>query len=288
MDAMTNLAVVVITKDRAESLERTLRRLAELPERPPVVVVDNASRRTSAPALASDGANFRLVRLPGNFGAAARNLGVRLAGTEYVAFADDDSWWAPGSLSRAAAILSADERIGLIAARLLVGPSRHEDPICHQMERGPFDENLNRRVRGPRAVLGFLACAAVVRARAFLSVGGFPSELIIGGEEQLVAWDLWAADWKAVYAPEVCAIHWPDPNRDPSGRRRLVARNDLWAAWQRLPVRQAAHRTVPVIRSALTDRATRRGLGAAMPGLPMALRRRAVVPAAVAEAQDHL
>ena len=37
------MSVVVITRNRREQLVRTLSRLAELPERPPVILVDNAS-----------------------------------------------------------------------------------------------------------------------------------------------------------------------------------------------------------------------------------------------------
>ena len=40
-DARTS--VVVITRDRREQVVRTLARLADLPERPPVILVDNAS-----------------------------------------------------------------------------------------------------------------------------------------------------------------------------------------------------------------------------------------------------
>ena len=48
-DART--AVVVITHDRRDELLRTLRRLEELPERPHVVVVDNASTDGTAGAV---------------------------------------------------------------------------------------------------------------------------------------------------------------------------------------------------------------------------------------------
>ena len=40
---MSGVAVVVITRDRADDLLRTLDRLRRLPERPAVVVVDNGS-----------------------------------------------------------------------------------------------------------------------------------------------------------------------------------------------------------------------------------------------------
>jgi hypothetical protein len=50
---------------------------------------------------------LEVIRLPRNMGAAGRTAGLRRAQTPYVAFADDDSWWAPGSLEFAEALLDA-------------------------------------------------------------------------------------------------------------------------------------------------------------------------------------
>ena len=41
-------------------------------------------------------AGAQVVELGENLGALARNVGLRETGTPFVAFADDDSWWAPG------------------------------------------------------------------------------------------------------------------------------------------------------------------------------------------------
>ncbi len=117
------VTVVIATRDRRPELLRTLGRLHELPDRPPVIVVDNASADGSAAAVRDRYPAVTVRMLPRNAGAAARNTGVALAATPYVAFSDDDSWWEPGALSRAAAALDADPGLGLVAARTLVGPS---------------------------------------------------------------------------------------------------------------------------------------------------------------------
>ena len=93
-----------------------------------------------------------MAALARNVGAAVRNAGVRRARTPYVAFSDDDSWWQPGALRRAAAALDADPRLGLVAARTLVGPGE-PDPVNEAMAASPLREG------GGAAVLGFLACA---------------------------------------------------------------------------------------------------------------------------------
>jgi hypothetical protein len=58
----------------------------------------------------------------------------------------------------------------------------------------------------------FLACAVVLRGCAVLEVGGFSERLGVGGEEELLGWDLAGAGWLMSYVPEVIAHHHPPPN----------------------------------------------------------------------------
>ena len=81
-----------------EALDETLTKLGALPERPPVIVVDNASTDGTAPLVRRRHPEVRVLRLSEDIGAAARTEGVRRAATPYIAFCDDDTWWAPGCL----------------------------------------------------------------------------------------------------------------------------------------------------------------------------------------------
>ena len=276
------IAVVVITRNRVAELARTLDQLSSLPERPAVIVVDNGSRDGTAPFLRREFPAVGVVALPGNGGAASRNVGVRVSGCDFVAFADDDSWWLPGSLGKAADMMDADPSIGLLAARILVGPEARPDPVSDAMSAGVLDADLQPRPGGRRSATGFLACGAVVRSRAFLAVGGFPTGAGVGGEEQTVAWDLWSAGWRVLYAPELTAAHFPAVSRrDPAVRRSVAACNDLWAAWSRLPAGPAAALTGRILGGAGRDPATALGVARALRGAGRALSRRAALPAHV-------
>jgi len=276
------VSVVLITWQRRDEALLAVRRLLALPERPQVVVLDNGSTDGTAPALraqhpaGSPGADrLDLVVLPENQGAVARNTGVATATTPYVAFCDDDTWWEPGSLERAADVLDADPRVAVLTARILVEPGAVEDDIVVELRDSP--------VRGapglPGPALGsFLAGASVVRRDAFLAVGGFSRRLWLGGEEELMAADLAAAGWELCYLEDLTVHHQASVLRESDLRRRHGIRNTLWFTWLRRPVPAAVRRTRFLLRSVPRDRTSLLGLTDAVRGLPWLVRERRVLP----------
>lgn len=276
---MTRLTVVIVTRNRRPGLLRTLRRLEGLPERPPIIVVDNGSSDGTVTAVGEEHPGVRVVPLDRNRGAVARNIGVDLARTPYVAFSDDDSWWEPGALRRAAELFDAHPRLGLIAARVLVGAERVPDPINVAMAASPLPGDPD--LPGP-SVLGFLGCAAIVRRRAFLDAGGFNALLFFVGEERLLAYDLAATDWCRCYVPEIVAVHEPSTLRPPArSRRRTELRNLVLTAWMRRPLTVALRATARMGTEAVRDPDAGAALLAAALRMPAALAQRRRVPATV-------
>lgn len=270
------VSVVVITHNRCEELDRTLHRLAELPERPPVVVVDNASTDGTADMVRTRHPEVTLLTPGENMGAVGRNLGVRQVDTPYVAFCDDDTWYDAGALARAADLLDAHPTVAVVTASIIVEPSGRLDAICEEMAQSPLDRAPG--VPG-HPLLSFLAGVSIVRREAFLAVGGFSERLWLGGEEELLASDLARAGWQMTYVPEIVAHHHASRNRDSHLRRRHGIRNTLWFTWLRRPLPSAALRTVRLLRRLPRDRVTASGVGDAVRGLPWVLRERRPVPA---------
>jgi GT2 family glycosyltransferase len=247
-----SVTVVIITRERRAELERTLARLRGLPERPPVIIVDHGGGAVGPIPGAT-------VLDPGeDAGGAGRTHGVLAARTPYVAFCDDDSWWEPGSLARAAQLLDAHPDVALLAARVVL-PGGRLEPTCAAMAASPLEPRPD--LPGPR-VLGFIACGSVVRRSAYLAAGGFPPGWGVGGEELPLAAELADRGWELVYVDEVVAHHHPSGRRDTARRRVVAARNDLWFAWARRPLRVALRETVR----------NRRGIAAALRG-PLPRRR---------------
>jgi GT2 family glycosyltransferase len=271
------VTAVIATRNRRAELCTTLDRLSDLPERPAIIVVDNGSQDGTAREVRRAFPRVDLVSLRRNLGACARNVGVRRAQTPYVALNDDDSWWEPGALSKAVAVLEASPRTGIVAAATMVGPEDAPDPINELMAASPLPQGC---LPGPR-VLGFLGCAAVARRQAYLAAGGYSRLLFIGGEEELLAYDLAAKGWPVSYRVDVVAHHWPSPVRDARRRRVQEIRNRLLVAWLRRPLPRAAGDTIRLAGAAGRDPVAGRALAEAALRLPAALVLRRRLPAQV-------
>lgn len=263
------MGIVVMTRDRRERLVQTLQTLLALPGSPPVVVVDNGSVDGTVAAVRDAYPAVTVVPLARNIGAAARTKGACVLDTDYVAFADDDSWWAPEALDLAADLLDARQQVGLLAARVQVEPAGRLDPVSAAMAVSPLSA-----IDGLPTVLGFLACGAVVRRDAFLAVGGFHPLLGFLAEEHLLAVDLAEAGWLCAYADQVVAHHQPGGLDRGAGaaRRRLQRRNELLTVLLRRPAPLAVRILIDQLLASLRSADEAAALAAALLRLPEALR----------------
>lgn len=267
------LSVVVLTYNRADQVLDTLARLAALPDRIEIVVVDNASDDDTAARIAARFPFVQLIVAPGNLGASGRNLGVERVTTEYVAFCDDDTWWSPGALSRAVEILDAAPGVAVLNARVVVGEQGARDETCERMRESPL---IRDGLPGP-ALIGYMAGACVFRTDVFRQVGGYEPRLFIGGEETLVSLDVLSAGYEMIYIEELVIHHHPSALRDSAQRRRLLARNAAWVAWMRLPLPEALSATFDALQTMLTERSPLRDVPLLIASIAWALSKRRVI-----------
>jgi GT2 family glycosyltransferase len=156
------LGIVIVTRNRVDTLLSTIERLRALEAPYPIVVVDNASTDGTPAAVERQYPDIEVVCLPENLGGGARNYGVRRLERELIAFTDDDSWWEHGSLARAVELFDAWPTLGLAMSMVLAGPENRLDPCCELMSRSPLPKTTDTP---GIPVLGFLACGVVFRRR---------------------------------------------------------------------------------------------------------------------------
>jgi GT2 family glycosyltransferase len=264
------ISIVIIARNRAQSLEQSLKHLTTLREHVPVIIVDNHSEDNTVQLVREKYPEVNLLQLPENYGSAGRNIGVERARTPYIAFADDDSWWREDALRAATVYFEKHPQLGLIQGKIILHGKRIE-PVCQLMEESP----LTHPPEFPgKAILGFVACGAMVRREAFLAVGGFHHQFGVGGEEELLALDMAEQGWLLAYCDDLIAFHNPSPIRNKIRRKQLAVRNHLWSVWLRRPLRSVCVETSPLLQKAVTDSNVRKGVLEAFAGLPWILKER--------------
>lgn len=168
-----------------------------------VVVVDDGS----APPLVVAAPNVTVLRLPVNRGpAAARNAGLAVVTTPFVAFVDTDveppAAWLDGLLGH-----FADERVGLVAPRVVSAAAGSTVVDSFELEHGSLDLGTRAARVAPGSRVSYVPAAAIVcRTAAVRAVGGF-DEALRWGEDVDLVWRLTAAGWRCRYEPSVVVVH---------------------------------------------------------------------------------
>ena len=117
-----DISIVIVSYNGREHLRRCLASLAAHPPavESEVIVVDNDSRDGSAPMVASEFPNVRLLRMPRNLGfAAGANRGARDAAGEAVVLLNPDSEIEADPFAPMLAYLRENADAGIVAPQLL-------------------------------------------------------------------------------------------------------------------------------------------------------------------------
>ncbi len=228
---MSEIAFVVVTKDRPGPVKVCLRSIAAQ-ERPAseVVVVDDASIPAISPESMEELRDVTLVSLNASLGAAgARNAGLDLVTADIVVLLDDD------------AFLPDKNATGLIMEKFEARPE--VGALCFRVET---PEGEVRRKEVPRRdkrlpvneeeIGYFLEGAVAFRASALAAVGGFPEDYVYGGIGLDLSYRLFSAGYPMLFAPEVRVVHLSLPSAgNTENRDYLYLRNRIWAAARNLP-----------------------------------------------------
>ncbi len=270
---------VIATRNRSAEMTATAERLLDTTNCP-IVLVDNGSDDDSLMAArrlsARSGDRVLAIGLDRNLGAAGRNFGVRACRTPYVAFCDDDSWWAPDAPDIAEETFGRHPSVGLLAARTVVWPSDTEDPLVRLMAQSPL--GTRRDLPGP-SVLGFLACSSIVRVESFLAAGGFSPVLHFRGEEQLLALDMAAQGWDLCYCADLVAFHRPSQSRPSTAAQEArILRNAVLTTWLRRPLGRCLRAGADLLRAAARDVAHARAAAEALARVPRVIAERRPLP----------
>jgi GT2 family glycosyltransferase len=220
-------SIAILNYQRRDALRRAL--TAARDQRHPgleVIAVDNASTDGSAEMVGDEFPDVRLVRLPANVGAAARNAGVAAARGDVVFTLDNDVLFGtPDDVTRALAVFERHPRAAVVDFMIVDAERRlSRRDWCHPRDPDRWAEH-------EFATDYVLEGASACRRQAFLEAGGYWPPLFIGHEGWDLAFRLINAGHELVYTPEVRVRHMVDPSVRPSSRIYYTfTRNAVWVA----------------------------------------------------------
>jgi hypothetical protein len=215
-DASDAISVVIPLYNKAREIQRALKSVLRQTRSPSeVVVVDDGSTDGGAQVVKALRDPRIHVVVQANAGvSAARNRGVAVAASDWVAFLDADDEWLPDHLESIAALRDAHAQCDVLATAYVVRGRAGADrslilrggaPLGgHGVLKNYFD--LAARSDPP-----ICSSSVVVSRRALTSIGGFPTGIAQG--EDLLTWARLAARFQIAYVTRPSVVVW-QPQRD--------------------------------------------------------------------------
>ena len=247
-------SIAILNYQRRAALRQALEAARAQHHPVEILAVDNASTDGSAEMVRDEFPDVRLVCLPENIAAAARNVGVAAAKGDVVFTLDNDvRFTSPDDVAQALRVFERHSRAVLVNF-MIVGPdgglSRRD--WCHPRDPDVWGE---REFATDYVLEGASAC----RREPFLVSGGYWAPFFIGHEGWDLALRLLDAGHELLYTPAVRVRHLVDTSVRPSSRIYYTfTRNAIWVALRNL--------TLPAVVASITRDLALMGFAAARAG----------------------
>jgi GT2 family glycosyltransferase len=239
-------SVIVVCFNSQDTLARCLAHLFDQdhPNYEVIVVDDGSTDSTAAVAeAASSEGPLKLVRAKRNRGCpAARNLGLREARGEIVAFVDADGFAAPDWLSRLTASFTDDPQIGGVASTVFFD----DNPLVLNGAGGTVnrqgwaaDLSMNRSyedVQFAGEALYPMGCGMAIRREALARVGPFDDRMLNYYDDVDYGMRLWRAGYRVVVAADAWVDH-AAAIGDSARKRLLCERHRMRVVLKHAPLR---------------------------------------------------
>ncbi|MEI7896514.1 MAG: glycosyltransferase family A protein [bacterium] len=194
-----------------------------------LIIIDDGSTDNSLESIEGMNAPFPIYKIKQkNVGqSAARNNGVKLAKSEFIAFLDQDDYWLPQHIEKLAAPFRSDPTLGWVYSNL---NQIDEDGKTINIELLNYSPSTHPK-RQLTACLGhdlfILPSATIIRKSAFDQIGGF-DERLSGYEDDDLFLRLFRNGWNNTYL-NVPLSAWRSHQSSSSYSKRMQISRRIYA-----------------------------------------------------------
>jgi glycosyltransferase involved in cell wall biosynthesis len=181
------VSVVIPTRNRPTLVREAIFSVLEqsLTNLELIVIIDGEDEATEAITLSITDPRLRIhSNIDSVGGAQARNIGVKLARAEWVAFLDDDDVWLPQKLAKQMELAKTISEVNLCVACRFIARSEHGDRIL-PLRAPDRDEPLSEYIYCPRGLSvaeGFVQTSTLLVRRELMLKVPFLQRLACGQE----------------------------------------------------------------------------------------------------------
>ena len=181
-----HISVIVTTYNRANFIERAIKSILNQSYQDfEIIIVDDGSTDNTEEIIKGyEDRRINYIRHKKNRGtSAARNIGIKRASGEYIAFLDSDDEWLPEKLERQVVVLQNEStEVGVVYSNLRYIDENGKDMhklLCPKKEGYIYKDLLGENCVGPPSTL-------LIRKECFNQVGLFDSL-----QDAHEDWDMW-------------------------------------------------------------------------------------------------
>lgn len=185
-----SISVVIPTYNRAATLGTAIRSVLAQDSPPDeIIVIDDGSTDGTDEILAEFGDAIQVLRKPNGGVSSARNAGVRVARSEWIAFLDSDDVWMHGKLAlqRREIILHPDIVCHAMNTTIATSSGNQNLYALRGMEDGFRKRPFRERPLGDVLAWCFFTQSVVIRKDACLKAGLFPERMRINEDSYFMA-----------------------------------------------------------------------------------------------------
>lgn len=177
-----------------------------------ILMVDNGSSDGSLSFVQKEYPAVKVLQNDVNNYARANNLGIQHAQGEYIALANNDLVFDKGWLREMLKAVSANERIGAVAGKILFpdgslqGAGHHELPNFYWSDRGFLEKDVGQYDQNEE-IQSFSHCATLYRRKCLKETGPLDEDFNMFLEDVDMAVRARQKGWKFLYAPAARVFH---------------------------------------------------------------------------------